>query len=680
MRAIASISTPRLVQPTAGAGGRFDRLVVGTTQPPPIARFFGTSPAVSSAAAEGAETKVRNFAIIAHVDHGKTTLLDTLMNQGGQQASERLMDNNDLEKERGITISSKYTSFPWRDCVFNAVDTPGHADFGGEVERVLDMVDGCLLLVDAQEGPMAQTKFVLSKALQKGLKPVVCLNKVDRPGVTEQGCAEVESKLFDLFANMGATDDQLDFAVVYASAREGVASLDFAEAARLCAEGAGSEKSVAPLLDVLLDRVPPPPGSADERFKMLVSMIEHDAFVGRLVTGRVASGSVAVGDRVKAMRRGGGDGEGGDREAGRVTKLFTSRGGARAPLGRASAGDIVSVAGLSAATVTDTVAAPDATEPLWASPIDPPTLKMTFGVNDSKLGGREGKNLTGRVIWDRLVAEAETNVALRVLQQEGGGGDRFEVQGRGELHLGVLIETMRRENFELSVSPPAVLYKPDPDRPGKRLEPLEEVLAEVDEEHVGGVIEALSLRKGELLDMQHGAGEGGKTRLEFLCPSRGLIGFRSVFVNETRGTGTMHRSFRGYGEFRGAMDRVRKGMIISSASGVTTTYALGQLEARGSMFVGPKVEVYEGMIIGESSRDESLEVNACKEKKLTNMRASGTDETVRLTPPRLMTLEEAIGYVQSDELIEVTPSAIRLRKAELDSGKRKAQSRKAAKA
>ena len=677
MRAMASIATHRLVQPTTGAGCRFDRLaVVGTSRPPPIARFFGTSPAASSAAAEGAETKVRNFAIIAHVDHGKTTLLDTLMNQGGQQASERLMDNNDLEKERGITISSKYTSFPWRDCVFNAVDTPGHADFGGEVERVLDMVDGCLLLVDAQEGPMAQTKFVLSKALQKGLKPVVCLNKVDRPGVTEQGCAEVESKLFDLFANMGATDEQLDFAVVYASAREGVASLDFAEAARLCA-AAESEKSVAPLLDVLMDRVPPPPGSADDAFRMLVSMIEHDAFVGRLVTGRVASGTVEVGDRVKAMRRGA---DGGDRESGRVTKLFTSRGGARSPLSRASAGDIVSVAGLSAATVTDTVAAPGVTEPLWASPIDPPTLKMTFGVNDSKLGGREGKNLTGRVIWDRLVAEAETNVALRVLQVEGGGGDRFEVQGRGELHLGVLIETMRRENFELSVSPPAVLYKPDPDRPGKKLEPLEEVLMEVDEEHVGGVIEALTVRKGELLDMQHGAGEGGKTKLEFLCPSRGLIGFRSVFVNETRGAGTMHRSFHGYGEYRGAMDRVRKGMIISSASGVTTTYALGQLEARGSLFVGPKVEVYEGMIIGESSRDESLEVNACKEKKLTNMRASGTDETVRLTPPRLMTLEEAIGYVQSDELIEVTPSAIRLRKAELDSGKRKAQSRKAAKA
>ena len=340
MRAMASIATPRLVQPTAGAGGRFDRLVVvGTARPPPTARSFGTSPAVSSAAAEGAETKVRNFAIIAHVDHGKTTLLDTLMNQGGQQASERLMDNNDLEKERGITISSKYTSFPWRDCVFNAVDTPGHADFEGEVERVLDMVDGCLLLVDAQEGPMAQTKFVLSKALQKGLRPVVCLNKVDRPGVTESGCAEVESKLFDLFANMGATDDQLDFAVVYASAREGVASLDFAEATRLCA-APKSQRSVAPLLDVLLARVPPPPGSARAAFKMLVSMIEHDAFVGRLVTGRVASGSVEVGDRVKAMRRGGDDASdgAGDRESGRVTKLFTSRGGAREPLRRASAG------------------------------------------------------------------------------------------------------------------------------------------------------------------------------------------------------------------------------------------------------------------------------------------------------------------------------------------------------
>ena len=393
------------------------------------------------------------------------------------------------------------------------------------------------------------------------------------------------------------------------------------------------------------------------------------------MTGRVASGRVKVGDRIKALPLGG-DGE---RESGRVTKMFTSHGGVRSPLDSASAGDIVSVAGLTTATVTDTLAAPEAREPLWASPIDPPTLKMTFGVNDSRLGGREGKQLTGRNIWDRLTAEAETNVALRVLQQPGGGGDRFEVQGRGELHLGVLIETMRREKFELSVSPPAVLFKDDPDRPGKKLEPLEEVVAEVEEEHVGGVIEALSLRKGELVDMVHGAGEGGKTRLEFLCPSRGLIGFRAAFVNETRGTGTMHRAFHSYGEYRGSADRVRKGAIISSATGVTTTYALGQLEARGTLFVGPKTEVYEGMIIGENSREETLEVNPCKEKKLTNMRASGNDETVRLTPPKVMTLEEAIGYVQEDELIEVTPGAVRLRKAELDAGKRKSNARKASK-
>ena len=673
MRAVATAAAPSPRQ-------LVDRSTAGTHWSPPLRhRWFTASTSAARSAEEAlappsaeSATGERNFAIIAHVDHGKTTLLDTLMSQGGQKASERLMDNNALEKERGITISSKYTSFPWRSCTLNAVDTPGHADFGGEVERVLDMVDGCLLLVDATEGPMAQTKFVLSKALQKGLRPIVVMNKVDRDGVTADGCAEVESKLFDLFASMGADDEQLDFATVYASAREGVASLDLEDARRACAEGGGD---MSPLLDVLLERVPSPPGSPEEPFRMLVSMIEHDAFVGRLVTGRVASGRVKVGDRIKALPLGG-DGE---RESGRVTKMFTSHGGVRSPLDSASAGDIVSVAGLTTATVTDTLAAPEAREPLWASPIDPPTLKMTFGVNDSRLGGREGKQLTGRNIWDRLTAEAETNVALRVLQQPGGGGDRFEVQGRGELHLGVLIETMRREKFELSVSPPAVLFKDDPDRPGKKLEPLEEVVAEVEEEHVGGVIEALSLRKGELVDMVHGAGEGGKTRLEFLCPSRGLIGFRAAFVNETRGTGTMHRAFHSYGEYRGSADRVRKGAIISSATGVTTTYALGQLEARGTLFVGPKTEVYEGMIIGENSREETLEVNPCKEKKLTNMRASGNDETVRLTPPKVMTLEEAIGYVQEDELIEVTPGAVRLRKAELDAGKRKSNARKASK-
>ena len=522
---------------------------------------------------------------------------------------------------------------------------------------------------------MAQTKFVLGKALQKGLRPIVVMNKVDRGNVTKAGCDEVESRLFDLFATMGASDEQLDFATVYASAREGVASLSLSEAQRLCKEGGGD---MSPLLDLLLERVPPPPGSPDDAFKMLVSMIEHDAFVGRLVTGRVHSGRVKIGDRVKAIARRGDD-EGAlakERESGRITKIFTSRGGTRDPLDSAAAGDIVSVAGFTSATVTDTVAAPDVTEPLPASPIDAPTLKMTFGVNDSTLGGREGKSLTGRNIWDRLVAEAETNVALRVLQDENGGGDRFEVQGRGELHLGVLIETMRREGFELSVSPPVVLFKECPETK-KKLEPIEEVVAEVDEEHVGGIIEALSLRKGDLEDMVIGGGEGGKTRLAFMVPSRGLIGFRAVFINETRGTGVMQRSFHSYGDYRGAMDRVRKGSIISSATGTTTTYALGQLEARGTLFVGPRTEVYEGMIIGENSREETLEVNPCKEKKLTNMRASGNDETVRLTPPRLMSLEEAIGYVQADELIEVTPTAIRLRKAVLDASKRKSNARKA---
>ena len=624
------------------------------------------------------ENNVRNFAIIAHVDHGKTTLLDTLMRQANQDVStERLMDNRDLERERGITISSKYTSFDYKGTTFNAVDTPGHADFGGEVERVLDMVDGCLLLVDCIEGPMAQTKFVLGKALRKGLRPIVVLNKVDRPAVTERGCAEVESKLFDLFAAMGACDEQLDFAVVYASARAGVCSDDLATAREMCrrreSTGAGD---MSALLDALRERTPPPPGSRADPFRLLVSMIEHDPFVGRLVTGRVASGEVKVGDRVKALTAAAAGGAA--RETGRVTKLFTSRGGVRHPLDRAAAGDVVSVAGLSGATVTDTVCDAAVSDPLPATPVDPPTLRMTFGVNDSSLGGREGKSLTGRQIWDRLVAEAETNVALRVLQRADGGGDRFEVQGRGELHLGVLIETMRREKFELSISPPAVLFR-QCETTGRRLEPVEELTCEVEETHSGGVIEAVVQRKGEMTDMAIGAGEGGRTRMTFTCPSRGLIGFRQVFINETRGTGTLTRAFHGYEPYRGAMDRVRKGAIVSVATGVTTAYALGQLEARGTLFVGPKTEVYEGMIIGEHSREETIEVNPCKEKKLTNMRASGADEQVRLTPPRLMSLEEAIGYVQADELIEVTPTAIRLRKAELNSSMRKSNARKAAK-
>ena len=643
--------------------------------------FAATAPAADDDDGSD-ENNVRNFAIIAHVDHGKTTLLDTLMRQANQDVStERLMDNRDLERERGITISSKYTSFDYKGTTFNAVDTPGHADFGGEVERVLDMVDGCLLLVDCIEGPMAQTKFVLGKALRKGLRPIVVLNKVDRPAVTERGCAEVESKLFDLFAAMGACDEQLDFAVVYASARAGVCSDDLAAAREMCRlrESTGAAGDMSALLDALRERTPPPPGSRADPFRLLVSMIEHDPFVGRLVTGRVASGEVKAGDRVKALTAAAaGGGDGAAKETGRVTRLFTSRGGVRHPLDVAAAGDIVSVAGLSGATVTDTVCDLAVTEPLPATPIDPPTLRMTFGVNDSSLGGREGKSLTGRQIWDRLVAEAETNVALRVLQCADGGGDRFEVQGRGELHLGVLIETMRREKFELSISPPAVLFR-QCETTGRRLEPIEELTCEVEETHSGGVIEAIVQRKGEMTDMAIGAGEGGRTRMTFTCPSRGLIGFRQVFINETRGTGTLTRAFHGYEPHRGLMDRVRKGAIVSVASGVTTAYALGQLEARGSLFVGPKTEVYEGMIIGEHSREETIEVNPCKEKKLTNVRASGAEEQVRLTPPRLMSLEEAIGYVQADELIEVTPTAIRLRKAELNSSMRKSNARKAAK-
>ena len=672
MRAVATAAAPSPRQ-------LVDRSTAGTHWSPPLRhRWFTASTSAARSAEEAlappsaeSATGVRNFAIIAHVDHGKTTLLDTLMSQGGQKASERLMDNNALEKERGITISSKYTSFPWRSCTLNAVDTPGHADFGGEVERVLDMVDGCLLLVDATEGPMAQTKFVLSKALQKGLRPIVVMNKVDRDGVTADGCAEVESKLFDLFASMGADDEQLDFATVYASARGRRQSRPRGRAPRV---RRGRRRHVAS------PRCPP----------------RARPFPTRISRGAVQD--AGVDDRARRFRGATRDGSRGERKgqgwrsdqgvAARRRRRTRIRSGdedvhvaRRRPIaaGQRVRGRHRVRGGSHDGDGDGHVGGARGERTSVGESNRSPTLKMTFGVNDSRLGGREGKQLTGRNIWDRLTAEAETNVALRVLQQPGGGGDRFEVQGRGELHLGVLIETMRREKFELSVSPPAVLFKDDPDRPGKKLEPLEEVVAEVEEEHVGGVIEALSLRKGELVDMVHGAGEGGKTRLEFLCPSRGLIGFRAAFVNETRGTGTMHRAFHSYGEYRGSADRVRKGAIISSATGVTTTYALGQLEARGTLFVGPKTEVYEGMIIGENSREETLEVNPCKEKKLTNMRASGNDETVRLTPPKVMTLEEAIGYVQEDELIEVTPGAVRLRKAELDAGKRKSNARKASK-
>ncbi|KAA6417376.1 MAG: elongation factor family [Trebouxia sp. A1-2] len=696
-----------------------------------------------SSAASGTE-HLRDFAIIAHVDHGKTTLMDRLLSQTGNTlAGDRVMDSNALEKERGITISSKYTSFGYKGFTINAVDTPGHADFGGEVERILGMVDGALLLVDANEGPLSQTKFVLEKALKRGLKPVVVLNKVmlasmrqlhralvynlpccqcclcccngclwclawfqlpsvflklmlhvgrfsdvlnsmissrftlracddlracllcqvDRPSVTEQQCNEVQSNLFDLFAHLGATDDQLDFTTLYASAREGWASKE------LCVGQTPENPSMAPLLDAILEHVPPPPGDPQGRFAMLVTMTERDSFLGRVATGRIASGQVKVGDKIKVLRHSGAAG-GGDSK---VTKIFKRSGVGKLELDSASAGDVISMTGAAAAGIADTIGAVDLAAALSPGPIEPPTLSMIFGPNDSPLAGREGAHLTGSKIGERLNAEAETSVSLRVLPVDGGG-ESFEVQARGELQLGLLIENMRREGYELSVSPPVVVYRMVN---GQRMEPLEEVVCEIEDEFSGPIIDALSLRRGELLEMKPIEVEG-KQRLTFVAPSRGLIGFRSLFATLTRGSGMLHRAFQSYGHYKGPLDKVRKGVLISMAGGKTTTHALGLLEPRGVLFTGIQQEVYNGMIIGECSRDGEMEVNPVREKKLTNVRNTGSEEKVSLSPARVFTLEDAIGYVAEDELIEVTPSKIRLRKRMLDSSTRKSLKRKAA--
>lgn len=615
-----------------------------------------------SSAASGTE-HLRDFAIIAHVDHGKTTLMDRLLSQTGNTlAGDRVMDSNALEKERGITISSKYTSFGYKGFTINAVDTPGHADFGGEVERILGMVDGALLLVDASEGPLSQTKFVLEKALKRGLKPVVVLNKVDRPSVTEQQCNEVQSNLFDLFAHLGATDDQLDFTTLYASAREGWASKE------LCVGQAPENPSMAPLLDAIVEHVPPPPGDPQGQFAMLVTMTERDSFLGRVATGRIASGQVKVGDKIKVLRHSGAPG--GDSK---VTKIFKRSGVGKVELDSASAGDVISMTGAAAAGIADTIGAVDLATALSPGPIEPPTLSMIFGPNDSPLAGREGSHLTGSKIGERLNAEAETSVSLRVLPVDGGG-ESFEVQARGELQLGLLIENMRREGYELSVSPPVVVYRMVN---GQRMEPLEEVVCEIEDEFSGPIIDALSLRRGELTEMKPIEVEG-KQRLTFVAPSRGLIGFRSLFATLTRGSGMLHRAFQSYGHYKGPLDKVRKGVLISMAGGKTTTHALGLLEPRGVLFTGIQQEVYNGMIIGECSRDGEMEVNPVREKKLTNVRNTGSEEKVSLSPPRVFTLEDAIGYVAEDELIEVTPSKIRLRKRMLDSSARKSLKRKAA--
>jgi GTP-binding protein len=599
----------------------------------------------------------RNLAIIAHVDHGKTTLVDKLLAQSGtfranQQVAERAMDSNDLERERGITILAKCTSVVWKGVRLNIVDTPGHADFGGEVERILSMVDGVVVLVDAAEGPLPQTKFVTGKALRLGLRPIVLINKVDRSDARPH---QVHDLIFDLFAALDATDAQLDFPTLFASAKEGWAVEDLDQ----------PHTDLAPLFDKIVAHVPPPKVDADAPFTMLATTLERDPYLGRVLTGKIYSGTARLNMPVKSLSR-----DGKVIEQGRLSKLLAYRGLERLPIESAEAGDIIVIAGLTQTNVADTIAAPEVTAALPSQPIDPPTLAMTFSVNDSPLAGRSGDKVTTRVIRDRLLREAEGNVAIRVT--ETTEADAYEVAGRGELQLGVLIETMRREGFELSISRPRVLFKTD-EVTGQRLEPIEEVVIDVDDEFTGVVVEKLGARRGEMTEMRPSS--GGKSRLVFLAPSRGLIGYQGEFMTDTRGTGVMARLFHSYAPFKGTVPDRRNGVLISNAGGNAVAYALWNLEDRGPMFIEPGTEVYEGMIIGEHSRGNDLEVNPLKGKQLTNIRTTSKDEAVRLTPPRLMSLEQAIAYIQDDELCEVTPGAVRLRKRLLDPNARKRASR-----
>ncbi len=602
---------------------------------------------------------LRNIAIIAHVDHGKTTLVDNLLKQAGafranQQVAERAMDRNDLERERGITILAKCTAVEWEGHKLNIVDTPGHADFGGEVERILSMVDGAIVLVDAAEGVLPQTKFVVGKALARGLRPIVVVNKVDRGDARPD---EVHNEVFDLFAALGASDEQLDFPMLFASGRQGWADVALD----------GPRKDLTPLFDLVLRHVPPPGLDPALPFAMNAAILEADNFLGRILTGRIEQGTARLNMPVKVLRQ-----DGSVVETGRLTKLLTFRGLERVPVETAEAGDIIAIAGLENGTIPDTICAPEVAAPLQAIPVDPPTLAMTFRVNDSPLGGREGKKVTSRQIRDRLFKEAEGNVAIRVRDSEET--DAFEVAGRGELQLGVLIEQMRREGFELSIGRPRVLTRENPET-GEREEPFEEVLVDVDEAYSGVVVEKLSLRKGQMQDMRPSG--GGKTRLTFIIPSRGLIGYHGEFLTDTRGSGIMNRLFHGYGPWAGPIEGRRNGSLISNADGEAVQYALFYLQERGTLFVDPGAKVYVGLILGENSRDNDLEVNPIKEKKLTNIRAAGKDDALLLIPPRRMSLEQAIAYIEDDELVEVTPTAVRLRKRHLDPHERKRQSRKA---
>ncbi len=611
-------------------------------------------------ALKGSFMDIRNIAIIAHVDHGKTTLVDELLKQSGafrenQAVAERAMDSNDIERERGITILAKATSVEWKGTRINIVDTPGHADFGGEVERILSMVDGVCLLVDAAEGPMPQTKFVTSKALALGLKPIVVLNKVDKPDAEPDRALD---ECFDLFANLGANDDQLDFPHVYASGRAGWADMELD----------GPRKDLSALFDLIVRHVEAPKqiAQAKEPFRMLATTLSADPFIGRILTGRVESGTLKVGETVKALSR-----KSEKIEQFRVTKILAFRGLSQQPIDEAVAGDIVTLAGMTKATVADTICDLSVDVAIPAQPIDPPTISVTFGINDSPLAGRDGKKVQSRVIRERLMKEAETNVAIKVTDTPGG--EAFEVAGRGELQMGVLIENMRREGFELSISRPQVLFK---EEDGVRMEPVEEVTIDVDDEYTGAVVEKLTgPRKGDLVEMKPAG--AGKTRIIAHVPSRGLIGYQGEFLTDTRGSGVLNRIFHGWTPHKGPIQGRRQGVLISIENGTAVAYALWNLEERGKMFVVPQDPVYEGMIIGEHSRDNDLEVNPLKGKKLTNVRASGTDEAVRLTPPTVMSLEQAIAYIDDDELVEVTPNAIRLRKRYLDPHERKRQSRSA---
>ena len=603
--------------------------------------------------------QLRNVAIIAHVDHGKTTLVDNLLKQAGafrvnQQVAERAMDRNDLERERGITILAKSTAVEWKGVKINIVDTPGHADFGGEVERILSMVDGAIVLCDAAEGPLPQTKFVLTKALARGLKPIVVINKVDRQDARAD---EVLNEVFDLFAALGASDDQLDFHTMFASGRQGWADLTMD----------GPRKDLSPMFDLILSHVPQPTVDATAPFAMNASILEADPFLGRILTGRIEQGVARTNMPVRVLRQ-----DGSIVETGRLTKLMTFSGLDRVPVDEVQAGDICAIAGLSDATIPDTIASPEVTEPLPAIPIDPPTLSMTFRINDGPLGGREGKKVTSRQIRDRLFKETEGNVAIKVKVSEEV--DAFEVAGRGELQLGVLIEQMRREGFELTIGRPRVLTQVNPET-GEKEEPFEEALIDVDEEYSGSVVEKMSLRKGMMQDMRPSG--GGKVRLTFHIPSRGLIGYHGEFMTDTRGTGMMNRLFLGYQPWAGPISGRVKGSLISNSDGEAVQYALFALQERGQLFVDPGHKVYTGLILGEHSRENDLDVNPIKEKKLTNVRAAGKDEALLLIPPRRMSLEQAIAYIEDDELVEVTPSAVRLRKRYLDPNERKKHARRA---